>query len=438
MIGNISNKNAPEKKWADSIPKKHSRSIIKSLLYLISIDQLAMTLTFPLITLIFFDTHSRLFPEDTSFATRSLWYGIVNAIPNVLNIFFSPLLSALSDVFGRKKIMLFEVASGCLFGLLLGFGIYMGNLIFVLIAFAVRGAFAKTNPTALAIIGDIATKDNKIILMGYLQFAISIGATLGPIIGGYIAARFFFTTLNYSFAFFVVAIIAVLNTFLGLKLLKETLRQAVPIRLIYWHALKQTIFHQEVLRISCILLLIQLAWSTYYQFMPAILKTHFYFDNDRLGIFIGMIALWLALASSIVLKWLQYFCNAQQLLTIAIYFILFGLLITIIALTYVNDNHTTLFWLSAAPIAIGDILSYICLTACYSNAVPHEAQGSVMGFSFIVTRIAWATTSVLGGYLISYSPQLLFTLSLSCIIAVLILIQHPLGRLTQAADSVEH
>lgn len=427
MIGNT---------YKRSVHTLTQNNIIRRLLYIIFLDQMAMTLTFPLLTLIFFDTQSRLLPEDTSFATRSMWYGMINALPNAINIFFSPLFSALSDVFGRRKILIFEIASGCLFGLLLGFGIYFGNLPLVFLAFVIRGAFARTNPTALAIVGDTTTKENKILVMGYLQFAISIGATLGPFIGGYIATRFFFPTFNYSFAFFVVAGLTLINSFFAFKYISETLHQTIPIRSIYLHTLQQTIFRKEVLRISCLLLLIQLAWSTYYQFVPPLLKTSFHFDNDKLGIFIGMIAFWLALASSVGIKWLQQFCHAQQLLVIAIYLVVIGLVIILLALTNLTTISVPLLWLSAIPVAAGDVISYTCLTASFSNAVPQEAQGSVMGFSFIVTRIAWTGTSMLGGYLISFSPLLLFGLAFTSIVITLLLVHQPFGRLTQPAHSV--
>lgn len=409
--------------------------ILKRLLYIICFDQVGMTLTTPLITLIFFDTQSRLLPENASFATRCMWYGMLNALPNAINIFFSPLLSALSDVFGRRKILLLEIITGCIFGLLLGYGVYYGNLTLIFLAFVIRGAFARTNPTALAIIGDYASIERKMLWMGYLQFAISIGAMVGPMLGGYLAGRFFFSTLNYSFAFFVVAILSLFNFLLAIKYITETLRARVPIASIHLHAFKQTILHKEVLRISFLLLLIQLSWSTFYQFIPPLLKTNFHFNNDQLGIYIGMIAFWLAIASSAGVKWLQN-CGTQ-ILNIAIYLIVFGFVATLLGLSNLSYlSPSLLLWFSAIPVAMGDVIAYTYLTTCYSNAVPKHAQGSVMGFSFIVTRVAWTASSILGGYLITLSPLLLFGLAFACIVITLILVHHPYFTLTQTPHSV--
>lgn len=127
------------------------KSTIRSLLSIIFFDQTCITITFPLITLIFFDSQSRLFAEDTPYATRSMWYGLCIALPNLINIAFAPLLSALSDAYGRKKILLIEIFSAFIFTSCIGFGVYFGLIIFVFLGFFIRGAFSRTNPTALSI-----------------------------------------------------------------------------------------------------------------------------------------------------------------------------------------------------------------------------------------------------------------------------------------------
>lgn len=392
-------------------------SNIKRLLYIICFDQLAMTISFPLITLIFFDSQSRLFPADTSVATRSLWYGVVNALPNLTNIFFSPLISALSDVYGRRQLLLFEIASGLIFALSFGYGLLYGQLFFVCIAFFIRGAFARTNPTALAIIGDATPASAKMLWMGYLQFAISVGAFFGPLLGGYLATRFFFNELNYAFPLIVVGVITIINFCCTYRFINETLQHKIKLEHVHQNAWREVLSRKEVMHVSLILLFIQFGWSTYYQFMPPYLKTHFHFVSLNLGFFIGMIAFWLAFASRFCIKWLQMWCNGNEILTIAILLIWFGFLMTLLAMIYPAE---IMLWLSAIPVAMGDVIAYTAITAKFSNVVAKEAQGAVMGFSFIITRIAWTATSLVGGYLMVLSPVLLFSFGFICIAFALI------------------
>lgn len=385
-----------------------NKKTIRSLLGIIFLDQTYITITFPLITLLFFDTESRLFANHTNYETRSLWYGLCISLPSIINIFFAPLLSAMSDEFGRKKILLIEIFSAFIFTFLVGFGVYTGQLEWIFFGFIIRGAFSRTNPTALTMMGDIAPRSNKILYMGYLQFAIAIGATLGPILGGFFASRFAFATLNFSLPFFLAAGLAIINTCLAYKLLQETLVKvyAKQVNQFNLQAIKKVLVNPTVLQISLLLLLIQLSWSAYYQFIPPILKTIYGFNASELGIFIGMIACWLAVATGLLIKPLHRYLNNAQLLLFSVYLILIGLILTFLSCVGLFGDAKWTIWLGAMPVATGDVIAYSALTALYSNAVLKDQQGKVMGVGFIIVSSAWAITGFLGGFLMSITPLL--------------------------------
>ena len=396
------------------------RKTVRSLFGIIILDQIYLTIATPILTLIFFDTQSRLFTEDTSFATRSMWYGLCVALPNMINLFFAPCLSALSDEFGRRKIMLLEIFSAFLFTLFVGLGIYLGTLGFVFLGIIIKGAFARINPTALAMIGDTVPKDKKIHFMTYLQCAISIGAFAGPILSGYVANRFFFAELNFSLPFFIGSFLALTNLILTFLLIGETLKKSTHQSFAHfnWPAIKRIITHKDVLRISLILLLIQISWSTYYQFTPPLLKIWYGFNPHELGWFTGMIAFWLAIATSIGFYILRRLLTSHQLLLLSVYLVILGLLMTVSACLLL-PSQSIWVWIGAIPIASGDVLAYSSLTALYSNAVSHEEQGKVIGIGFIIVGSAWAATGFLGGMLMGLSPLLpLIIAPLSAIIAL--------------------
>lgn len=402
--------------------------MMRPLLGIIMLDQTCLTLTFPLITLIFFETNSRLFTPETTSADRSMWYGFCISMPYLINIFFTPILSMLSDTIGRKKILLIEIGSACLFALLVGYGVYAGMLSLVIAGLAIKGAFARTNPTALAMMGDIAPKEKKILYMGYLQFMISIGAMIGPILGGYLAGHFFSASFNYAFAFFIAALLAACNTLLTAYLIPETFpayrkRQA---KLLDWAAMQTLIKDKNVQYISLLLLMIQISWSAYYQFIPPILKTIYAFNANQLGWFIGMIAFWLAFATSVVIPLLHRFFNAKQLIAISLYLMIAGFILTLIAFVP-SSKLNFLSWIGAMPIAIGDVVAYSCLTALYSNNVASFNQGKVMGLSFIIIALVWAFTGILGGWLMHVATLLPLILAPIALLATLGLI-HPTLR----------
>jgi DHA1 family tetracycline resistance protein-like MFS transporter len=404
-----------------------ARKTMRSLLPLIFLNQTALTITFPLVTLIFFDHQSRLFASDLSTATRSMWYGLCVALPNVINLFFAPYLSILSDEVGRKRILMIEIGSAALFTALVGFGIYLGNMGFVFAGFIVKGAFSRSNPTALAIVADSTPSTKKILYMGYLQFAISVGAALGPIVGGY-CATLYFTQLNFAAAFIVAAIIALISTQLAHVLLQETLiNKTISNKARFdWTGLVQCCQQKSVQRIALILILTQISWSAYYQFIPPILKTQQHFNSHQLGWFIGIIAIWLAFASGPLLAFLHYLLSTQKLLIVSLYFLLAGIFLTL--MTQLGWLPEQMVWFAALPVAAGDVIAYSCLIAFFSNLTPHQHQGKIMGLAFLIVGLTWSFTSFCGGFLMGYHTLLPLMLAPSGILAAIILIHTQFGK----------
>jgi DHA1 family tetracycline resistance protein-like MFS transporter len=390
-------------------------------------DHTSLNITFPVLTLIFFDAKSNLFAPDASNALRSMWYGIAVAAPHVVNIVVTPLISALSDEFGRKKILLAGVAGAFFFAVLAGAGVMWGMMSLFFVGLLIRGAFSRTNPIAQAVIGDISPKQLKVRNMGYLQFAISVGAFIGPLIGGYFASQFLFSQLNFSLPFFIAAMFAAMGFLLTLLIFEETLPLTSRVKS-SWSGLnlatfKKVFMNPQVLKISAILLLSQIGWSLYYQFMPPILKTTLNFDAHALGFFVGMIAFWLALATGVGIRLLQKFLNVKAMLVFSLYLIFFGLLLTVLfCWLHLTGRWQLLIWAAAVPTAVGDVVAFSCLIALYSNAVLKEEQGKVMGICFVVVAVIWSLTGILGGVLMSMHELMPLIVAPLGILAALVLL----------------
>src|SRR3990167_41008 len=360
-------------------------------------DHISVNITFPVLTFVFFSPLSRLFPSDTSISERMLWYGIVMGISHIGSIISSPIISTCSDHVGRKKMLLVAACAALVFAVSCTLGILIGSLLLMVLGKFLGGMLSRTNAVAQAIIGDISDPQNKAIHMGYLQVVISIGAFIGPIIGGYFADRFWFSTLNYALPYMIAGMFAVLAILLTIVVFKETLvtRKKVKESLSSWLI---NLSNKQILKISLLLCMTQLGWSTYYQYMPPLLKTTFHFQAHLLGLFIGMIALWLAIASAVGVRFLKCYFTLEKIAFIAIILMLLGALLTLAAIWLLNTVFAKiLIWLGAIPMAMGDVIVYSVITAWYSNAVAKQDQGSIMGLCFIIVPVIWALTGFLGG-----------------------------------------
>lgn len=377
---------------------------------IIFLDEIGMNIGFPILTFLCFDKKSSLFALGTSHAVRSYWYGILNSLPFIIAIFTVPILTWLSDYYGRKKILLIGSLSILAFSVFAFFGIFYGTISLVIIGYIVNGICARIQPTALAVIGDISDQKNKIINMGYLQFYISIGAFLGPLIGGYFANRFFFKQLNFSLPYLIAAGFGLLTLLFVIFGFKETLTKPIE-RKVSFSNIIPLLKNPTILKISLILLLTQISWRTYYQFIPPVLKIHFHYSPQIIGLFAALIAAWLALAASIGLKLLDKLFTAKNILYGACISVFLGLLLTNCA----NHLHPStisqiITWFTAAPIAIGDVIIYSLITTFYSDAASEYDQGKVMGINYIIVTIVWAATGIFGGCLaaININAPILF------------------------------
>ncbi len=411
---------------------KNDNKSIFPLLWVMLFDHTSLNIIFPVLTLLFFDAQSSLFAADTSQAVRSMWYGLCISVPNMVNIIITPILSACSDAFGRKKLIFVGAAGALIFAVTAGFGILWGSLSILFISCVLRGAFSRTNPIAQAVVGDISSREKKVLHMGYLQTSISLGAFLGPILGGYFANQFFFVQLNFSLPFFIAGIFAAISCLLTLTIFKETLvekRYTSPWKEFHWHSMKKVFGNRSVLRISIILLLSQISWSTYYQFIPPTLKTLLHVDPHQLGIFVGLIAFWLAIATTFGIKFLDQFFSMQTMLLVSLYMVLIGTILTpVFFMLHLTGVLGVLIWVAAIPTAVGDVIAFSCMTALYSDVVDRQEQGKVMGVCFIVIAFIWSLTAMIGGVLMSIHTLLPLIVAPIGIILAIILLHTEFGK----------
>lgn len=359
-------------------------------------DQISITVGFPVLTFLCFDRHSTLFAASASHATRSIWYGILSSSPYIVAIAAAPLLSFFSDHFGRKRLLMVGALGALFYSVITAVSILYGMLMLLFVGSLVCGFCARTEPVALAVVSDLSEAAEKKVNMGYLQVSISIGAFLGPIIGGYFAKRFLFSTLNFSFPYMIGAAVGLLTVMLTAFYFKETFKPSVLKKPRFFQSLN-SLLKPGVLKISVILAITQMSWRLYYQFVPPILKITQHYSPTMIGLFIALIAFWLIVASAFGIKLLDRFLAAKKILSCACYAMFLGLLILILGTHLVGIKRDFLIWLSAIPMAMGDVVAYCMIVTFYSEMVSADNQGKIMGLNFIVVSVIWSIAGLLGG-----------------------------------------
>lgn len=114
-------------------------------------------------------------------ATHWLLIGVFSSAYSLFQMLFAPMWGRLSDVFGRRPIILISLLGSVLSYVIFALG---GNIWVLLIGRSLGGIMAANISVAQAYIADITPEEERTGGMGMIGMAFGLGFTLGPAIGG--------------------------------------------------------------------------------------------------------------------------------------------------------------------------------------------------------------------------------------------------------------
>ena len=159
------------------------------------------------------------FAEHQLFMSETL-IGLNVGIFSLMQFVFNPLWGRLSDIYGRKPILIFGLAGNVFSYILLGLVMSgaLKSIALLFISRALAGFFSANIGAAMAYISDVTPPKDRSKGMGLIGAAFGLGFVFGPFIGGFLAKR-----VDFAFPIFLssgLSFVALILTFL---LVKESL-----------------------------------------------------------------------------------------------------------------------------------------------------------------------------------------------------------------------
>lgn len=150
--------------------------------------------------------------NDTASAARI--FGLFGTAWALMQFFFSPMLGALSDRFGRRPVVLLSN-----FGLALDYVLMAlaPSLTWLFIGRLISGITSASISTSFAYIADITPPERRAAVFGKVGAAFGAGFILGPAVGGLLGG------MDPRLPFWVAAGLSFANTLYGLMILPESL-----------------------------------------------------------------------------------------------------------------------------------------------------------------------------------------------------------------------
>ncbi len=148
------------------------------------------------------------------------YIGLAIGIFSLMQFIFNPFWGRLSDIYGRKPIIVFSLIGNVLSYVMLGLvfsGVFKSEIM-LFASRAMAGFFSANIGAAMAYISDITTPQERSKGMGLIGAAFGLGFVFGPFIGGFLANRF-----DYGVPAYLAASLSFISLLLALAFLKESL-----------------------------------------------------------------------------------------------------------------------------------------------------------------------------------------------------------------------
>jgi len=184
------------------------RAALVFILVTIVLDMLALGVIVPVLPNLILEFEG----GNTASAARIV--GVFATVWALMQFVFSPVLGALSDRYGRRRVILISnFGLGCNYVLMA----VAPNLAWLFVGRLVSGVTAASMSTAYAYIADVTPPERRAAGFGLLGAATGLGFVLGPALGGLLGG------IDLRLPFWTAAGLSLLNALYGLFILPESL-----------------------------------------------------------------------------------------------------------------------------------------------------------------------------------------------------------------------
>lgn len=362
------------------------------------IDYAGIAIVYPLLAYMLFDSSFNFLPVETTSSMRGLILGILIALSPFVQFFLSPILGSLSDLKGRKKLLLWSFWAalvGYAFAIL---SVAYESLVLLALYRILIGIGCANCSIVSAIVADISTSEQKAKHYGLLDMSIGAGFTLGPFLSGLLAASFGLIA-PFAIAFCLVA----LNLWIVWWKLEETHPVSLEGKVRFWTSIYQV---REAARspglryIFLALLIFSFGWSFFTEFVPLFLISRYGFNPAQVGLYYGYTGVFYALSAGFLIYPIIKWIGIQRALFLSMFFAGIYLLLFL----FVKTPGVMWIYLPLSQFLLS--FAYPAIAAFISNRVSDSEQGEVMGVYQSLIALAMTITPFFCGSLVGNYPSL--------------------------------
>lgn len=304
----------------------------------------------------------------TTITEAATWGGWLIGVYAFMQFFFSPLMGALSDSYGRRPIILISLLGLGLDYLLMALA---PNITLLFVGRILSGIMGASFTVATAYIADVSTPEKRAQNFGMLGAAFGLGFILGPVIGGLLG------DMGERFPFYAAAILSLLNFIYGVFILPESHPESNR-RTFEW---KRVNPFTSLLRLRAYKGFMGLIVAFFFLYMGSFAiqstwsffgKAQFHWDNADVGYSLGAVGVLISLVQGGLIRYTSKAWGMKKSIYMGMAFSALGLILFSFA------NAGWMMYAILVPYCVGGI-STPSLQGYMSNQVPLNEQGEMQG-----------------------------------------------------------
>lgn len=327
--------------------------------------------------------------------------GLVVGIFSLMQFIFTPVWGSMSDIYGRKPILVMSLIGNVLsyFLMALVFSGIFPSLTLLIISRALAGIFSANLSAAQSVVSDITTKENRSKGMGLIGAAFSLGFIFGPALGGLLAHKFGYGTplfLATIFSFIAAVLcITVFKETLSPELMKENKRNFKGVTVINFKGVHDVITNKKVGIYVIIFFFITFSFANIHAtfLLFAERKEGLNLNQEEVGLLMSFMGVIAAVVQGSMIKFFKNKIGEEKSL-------LFGNILTSIGLALIPFSiNVPIILVVLSVLAFGNGLNNPMVLGLISQNVGQDEQGSVLGINQALGSLARFLGPVWGGFI---------------------------------------
>ncbi|EAZ80067.1 tetracycline resistance MFS efflux pump [Algoriphagus machipongonensis] len=385
--------------------KKKGVQPITAILLTVFLDMLGVGIIIPVMPALFFQPDSSILPVMASEAYRSIMFGLLVGCYPLMQFFGAPILGALSDRFGRKKMLILSIIGVLIGYLLFAWAIIIKNLWLLFFSRLLPGFAGGNVSIAMSAISDISEEKEKTKNFGLAGMAFGIGFILGPALGGFLGDDSIVSWFRSDTPFWFAAILALVNLIVVHFFFSETLITKRESKFSLFMALRNIVYSfslPDLRGTFTVVLLLSIGFSLFTQFYAVFLIQKFAFTELDIGLLYCWIGLWFAFTQGGIVRVLADRFRPQKLLSICVLLLGFSLLAVLL------PSKASWLYLISPFIAIFQGIIMPNIASLVSSKADEGRQGEMLGINQSMQSLGEVIPPFIAGTLFAINYNLPF------------------------------